>query len=463
MYHSIRRGLLITLMTTLAGAWVLAAVSSFFDTRSQIKELFDARLVQTGRVLLAVSEHDIHEQGGIGTQDSRFGQTIASDFWQHTEEKNLIFQVWTGRKHLALRSDNAPLTPLTNRASDFINVNLKGDIWRVFVLRSIDKKVVVQIGERQMVREQLTNSMVLRSLIPLLAIIPIMGLLVWFSVGSNMLPLTRIAREMSERKPNQLHPIDDSQVPVEARPLTDALNMLFARLKGAFEQERRFTADAAHELRTPLAALKTQAEVALQATDPVQQQQSLRQVVRGVNRATHLVEQLLTLARLDPETNYAERKPVDLFILGEDIISDLVPMALDKQIDIGLSGTRGKWVHVNGDAIRVLLRNLVDNAIRYTPEGGEIEVSILQQNNQILLSVADSGPGIPPEEREQVFKRFFRRLGTKAPGSGLGLSIVARIVELHQLTIALETSPSGGLQVDVTFFANPPEQHASGT
>ncbi|MDH4275086.1 MAG: ATP-binding protein [Gammaproteobacteria bacterium] len=432
----------------------MAAVISYFDTHHEVEQILDARLAQAAQVLYAISNHQTREYWNPRNSEDK-GEIVAlSPRGGHVEyQENLAFQVWFNKAILVMRSEKAPILPLTRVLDGYSDITLDGVGWRIYAVQSADEKIAVQVGERYDTRADFADAVVMRTLWPLLLSLPILSMFIWFGIGWGLSSLDKIAKEMNARNPGHLEPLGDSDVPMEAKPLTDAINHMFEDLRGAFEQERRFTADAAHELRTPLAALKTQAEVALQAKGDADAHQALRKVLRGVNRATHLVEQLLTLARLDPQTAATDVRRFDLFILAEDVLSDLVPTALEKQIEVSLSGTRGKFVRANRDAIRVLLRNLVDNAIRYTPEQGLIEVALLREDEIILLRVADSGPGIPADERDKVFKRFYRLLGTKATGSGLGLSIVRRIAELHQLRVNLETSSYGGLEVDVRFGA----------
>ncbi|MCF6298828.1 MAG: ATP-binding protein [Thiomicrorhabdus sp.] len=288
-----------------------------------------------------------------------------------------------------------------------------------------------------------------------------LGIFIWFGIGQSLQPFKKISQQLSQRKTIDLSSIDENNIPNEVRPLTSSVNQLFAQMKTAFDTERRFTSDAAHELRTPLAALKTHAEVALKADNYEEQRKALSQVVQGVNRATRLVEQLLTLARLDPDTGFSNIRRFDLFIVAEDVLSTQAILAIGKNIEISLAGTRGKFVAGNSEAIGVLMRNLIDNAIRYTPRDGEVEVSIARKKNTIIWTVADSGPGIPVEERGKIFNRFYRSLGTKESGSGLGLSIVTRIADLHYLTIQLNTSKMGGLQIDILFSAK--DHESTGT
>lgn len=454
MAPSIRRRLLLTLIPTVVGVWLFSAIFSYFDARNEVHALLDNQLEHSGQVLLTVSQHELLEQRILGS-DAGSVEIIPQKLLSNGLEQGhkLTFQVWINKDVLAMRSENAPISPITKQTSGFSEVTLGADAWRAYSAQTDDGLIRVHVADRMDARRVFTSSIVWRTMLPMLISLPLLAITVWFGVGIGTAPLQRVAAEIAQWKPHKIQPIDETHIPSEALPLTRAVNTIFGQLKSAFDTERRFTSDAAHELRTPLAALKTHAEVALSAQNEDERQLALRQVARGVNRATHMIEQLLTLARLDPDSGLTNTRRVDLFIIAESIISDEAPLALDKNIEISLNGTRGKFIDANGDAIGVLVRNLVDNAIRYTPENGEVEVKISQTDNQILLSVADSGPGIPQDERELVFKRFYRRLGTKAPGSGLGLSIVRRIASLHGLEIALLESRLGGLQVDVHFLA----------
>jgi len=454
MAPSIRRRLLFVLLPAVVGVWLFSAIFSFFDARSEVQTLLDNQLEHSGQVLLIVSQHELLEQRLLGASAERV-EAIPQKLLTAGLEggHNLTFQVWVNRDLLAIKSENAPISPISKQSSGFSEATLEGETWRTYSAQSDDGLIRVHVADRTDARGIYTSKIVWRTMIPMFIGLPLLAITVWFGVGIGTTPLQRIAAEISQWKPNRIKPIDETHIPVEALPLTRAVNSIFGQLKAAFDTERRFTSDAAHELRTPLAALKTHAEVALSAQTNEERDLALRQVARGVNRATHMIEQLLTLARLDPDSGLTNSRRVDLFIIAESVISDEAPLALDKNIEISLNGTRGKFIDANGDAIGVLIRNLVDNAIRYTPENGEVDVSITQTEDDIILTVADSGPGIPPDERELVFKRFYRRLGNKAPGSGLGLSIVRRIASLHELDITLTESRLGGLQIDVRFSA----------
>jgi len=240
--------------------------------------------------------------------------------------------------------------------------------------------------------------------------------------------------------------------PAEVSPLVASLNRLFERVRASIENERRFTADAAHELRTPLAGLRAQAQVARSASDNTDRTRALDNVIAGCDRASHLVDQLLTLARLEPDTFRAERKRCDLREITRMSIAEAVPAALAKTIEIEFGGD--SVAEVPGDArlLRILLRNLLDNAVRYSPANTTVKVHVGERDGVAFVSVADEGPGVAPEERKRLGQRFHRLLGTEAPGTGLGLSIANRIAQLHGATISFdETAPGIGLAVTVTF------------
>ena len=318
-----------------------------------------------------------------------------------------------------------------------------------------DNQLTIMVAERSDFRQALENQLTQDSIFIMLLTYPFLGVMIWIIVGRGLGILRKVAREVSQRKANYLEPVNVDVVPTEIEPLVRELNHLFARLKEAFEREKRFAADAAHELRTPLAAISSQVQVALRA-EHAEAKDAMEKVLKGVDRSTHVVQQLLTMSRMVPDANLEEPQPVDMQKLASEIIMSLVPLAIEKDIEVGLEASENDDLQVlgNGTSIGILIRNLVDNAIRYTPEGGEVTVKIQRDkaNKQIILRVVDTGPGIPEELRDRVFERFFRVVGTNTKGSGLGLSIVAQIVRLHKATLELHTPENGkGLEIRVLF------------
>jgi two-component system sensor histidine kinase QseC len=373
---------------------------------------------------------------------------------QYKQERKIAFQVWDRSDALLLRSASAPETRLSERDEGYADAVIDGKRWRIFSRRDESGRYVVQVGERYELRDELAESVAGHLMHPLAVALPVLALLIWFAVGAGLAPLGRLAAEVGRRAPDNLAPLEESRTPREVRPLLGALNTLFARLRALLEQERRFTADAAHELRTPLAAVKTQAQVALGAVDAEERARALAHVVTGTDRAAHLVEQLLMLARLDPQTALAQARPASLRDLAAECVAAQAPAAAQKNVGVGLAAEDDGLIAGDSTLLAVLLRNLVDNAVRYSPAGGEIEVSIGREDGTVVLRVTDNGPGIPEAERSRVFERFYRVLGSGEEGSGLGLSIVKRIADLHRASIALAAGPGGrGLKMSVAFPA----------
>lgn len=288
----------------------------------------------------------------------------------------------------------------------------------------------------------------------MLLTIPLSGLLIWLIIGRGLKSLDRVAQEVANRAPSHLEQVNLIDVPTEMKPLVDELNKLFFRLKEGFEREKRFTADAAHELRTPLAALKTQAQVALNSNNINDKNIALQKLIASVNRSTHIVQQLLTMSKLVPEeASINDLDEVNLTRVTREILAILAPAAIEKHIELEFHPEENiQNFSGNSTAIGILIRNLVDNAIRYCETEGQIVVRVYRQEHEIVLDVQDNGPGIPTELQSRVFERFFRVLGNKGPGSGLGLAIVQQICALHHARVVLGTPLEGtGLIVKVFF------------
>ncbi|MCD0501616.1 sensor histidine kinase [Bordetella petrii] len=295
--------------------------------------------------------------------------------------------------------------------------------------------VLLVVAETMEKRTELANDIIKGVIIPQFIVLPVAVLLVWFGLSRGVAPLNALQQRLRARRPDDLSPIDERAAPSEIAPLVGAMNELLDRLSANVQAQRRFVADAAHQLKTPLAGLRTQAELALRDASPDEMQSSLRQLVMGSERATRLVNQLLLLARAE-NPHSAGLAPTDLNTIGYEQTMQWVPQALALNTDLGFEGADGP-VRIAGNDILLaeLLNNLVDNALRYTPPGGHITVRVRATPIQAILEVEDSGPGIVPEERERVFDRFYRVLGTQAEGSGLGLAIVREIAQKHRAEV----------------------------
>ena len=441
VWFSLRRRLLGLLLGGVAAAWLVTMVFSYVDAHHEVDELFDAQLAQAAQTLLALASHD----EGEGVED--LGEA------SHKYQRRLRFQIWRADGKLLMRSNNAPESPLTE-ARGFSETQGKDGHWRHFSQWNDEHSLQVQVSENHHIRDDLIGHIAWRLIFPALFGLPLIGLWVWLATRQGLSSLAGVARQIASRDPQQLQAIHPTSAPTEIRPLVEALNGLFQRVEQTIDAERRFTADAAHELRTPLAALQAQLQVAQRARDNIERDRSLQQLQSGLSRAAHLVDQMLQLARLDPESGLPNPQPVDLTALVETVCAELGPQILARNIDFSFESTGQAIVTGQAEWLRVLIRNLVDNAVRYTPEGGTVIVRIERQNDHLTLAVSDSGPGIPPAQRSAVLQRFHRLDQGGQPGSGLGLAIVARIAELHAAQLYLGTSPmTKGLDIRVQFAA----------
>ncbi len=432
------------LLAAVAVTWIATAIVSYVDARHELDELLDAHLAQSASLLVAQAGREADE---IDVEHSpqlhRYGRRVA-------------FQFWENGTVLRLHSANAPNARLSSKLDGFSDADIEGQRWRVFSGWDADRRYVVQVGERRDARDEIVAKIAKNLLWPLAVALPALGLLIWLGINRATRPLRLLNREVGQRAPDNLAALDLGDAPTEVAPLVVSLNRLFARVATSMENERRFTADAAHELRTPLAALRAQAQVARGAGDDGERRRALDNVIAGCDRAAHLIDQLLTLARLEPESFRAQREPCDLHEIARLAVAELAPSAIAKSIEIELAPAGVPPVAVPGDArlLRILLRNLVDNAVRYSPPRTTVRVRVERRDGGASLTVADEGPGVPPEERDRLGQRFHRLLGTQETGTGLGLSIARRIGEIHGATLAFaETAPGVGLVVTVAFAA----------
>lgn len=437
---SLKQRLLVTLLGSIALVWFATAVFSYFDARNELDELLDAHLAQSASLLVAQTGHELEE---IDTE--RMPQL-------HKRARRVAIQIWENGNVLRLHSASAPRERLSARDEGFSDAMIAGKRWRVFSGWDGPRRYLVQVGERYDVREEIAANLAKNLLLPLLFALPLLGLLVWLNVAHALRPLAALGRQVAERDPGNLLTLGAGEIPTEVLPLVNNLNRLFERVAELIANERRFTADASHELRTPLAALKIQAQVARASASDAERAHALDNVIAGCDRATHLVQQLLTLARLDPDEPGSKAESCDLKALASSAVAELAQFAWSKKVEIDLA--EGAAVEVMGHAglIAILLRNLIDNAIRYSPAGGSVHVRAGSDGAAASITVTDQGPGIPADERSKVGQRFYRILGTDEFGSGLGLSIVKRIAELHDASLGLGDGEQGkGLSVTVTF------------
>jgi two-component system OmpR family sensor kinase len=321
--------------------------------------------------------------------------------------------------------------------------------WRVFGVQAA--RSVIQVAQPLAVRQQRAAELAVQTLKPFALLLPVLLIVIWLAVGQALQPLQRLTAQVQARRTQALEPLPPTPLPEEVQPLVAALNDLLGRLKASLERERAFMADAAHELRTPLTALHLQMGMLARASDESERSAAMETLSAGVQRAIRLVEQLLALARQEPRAD-TPRVAVPLAELARSCVAELVPLADARHIDLGLANATEVSVRGDPEGLRTLLRNLVDNAVRYTSAGGRVDVSVEACGAGARLSVSDNGPGIAPADRERVFDRFYRPAGTATSGSGLGLAIVRTIAAAHGASVALADGADGqGLTVTVSF------------
>ena len=435
---SIRKRLFIALISAFVLVWVATVTYTWLVTEHEIEEVFDAQLAQATNVLLGLARDNYTLENS---------NTDAIDL-VHDYENKLAFQVWRGDK-LLFRSANAPLISMTKQFG-FSDQDVDGQTWRLLSRSDQESNLLIIAGEEYAVRQELIAKITLNQFWPIFIALPILSLLIVFSVNKGLQPLQKLTNEISKRSADQLTSVTMDHVPREASLIVAEINKLLKKLRRAMHSERQFTSDASHELRTPLAALKAQAQVAQQAKDSDIRDHALKMVVSGVDRSSNLVEQLLTLARLDPEALHGEFKILNINKIIEQSMAQLAHVALEKKIDLSLESAENISLNGIDTLFEILIANLLKNAFIYTPEGGEVHVSITNADKLITLSVEDSGSGIPKELRNRVFDRFYRIPGSKQIGSGLGLSIVKRIVDIHSGEVVVADSSYGGARIVVT-------------
>ena len=436
---SLKQRLLALALGAITLVWLGAAAFTYLDAREEFDEVLDAHLAQTASLLMVQTSHDLDE---LETDHAPL---------LHKYARSVAFQIWEKGQQLRLHSANAPQQPLANREHGFSDTAIDGKRWRVFSTWDESGEYLIHVAERTDVRDELARGIAGNLLRPMWFSLPLLALLLWIAVMRGLRPLDKLTREVEQREPDNLAELDASSAPREVVPLIERLNRLFARIEASMQKERRFTADAAHELRTPVAAIKAQAQVARAASGGAERTHALDNAILGCDRAAHLIDQLLTLARVDT-LDHGVAELCQLGDIAAETIAALAPAALEKGVQLELLASNETTVRGNPGLLRVLLRNLLDNAVQHTSPGTLVQVGLTHEHGTTCLSVSDNGPGIPEQERDKVLERFYRPVDTQGSGSGLGLSIVKRIAEVHGATLQMQPVSEGrGLRVTVNF------------
>ncbi|MFZ2727308.1 MAG: ATP-binding protein [Methylococcaceae bacterium] len=499
--YSLRHLLLISLLSASMLIWGIAAYISYRVTRDEVANLFDAELAQSAKVLHTFVEGLLHgstlaehwKKDATNITDEDYQAILAlplgdnnlllyseikqhfpnannankknneplweaiDELWQadafgHKYERKIAFQLWSKEDGLLLRSESAPDFALSSSAHGFSETHIENSLWHVFSITDATGGYVIHVGQKADIRSQLTDEISIQLVAQFLIGLPFLGLVIWLIVGHALKPINHLERALAKREASYLKPLSIKTLPAEIVPMVNEINNLFNQLEQAFEHERQFTADAAHELRTPLAGLLTQAQVALRTQDEETRQQALKRIEQAVNRMTYLVQQLLTFSRIESSQDFS-KQTTSLSKELVQLITELEPDAYKKRIQLEFIEDNPVPLIVNAPLISVLMRNIIDNAIKYTPNNGMVNIKLINTGDYLQFCVEDSGPGIAPEEYENSLKRFHRCVETahKAQGTGLGFSIVQRIAAIHEADLILGVSSLGGLKVTVLF------------
>jgi len=429
--NSIRRTLLLSLLGAIVVVLGVGGFATYRAARDQVDTVMDYHL----------------RQFALSMRDSRFAQPAPITAPERAFD--FVIQIWD-RNGLRLYLSH-PHTVLPDLARfGYADVDTSAGQWRVFSMALPDR--VVQIAQPMRVRSGMAARAALSSLTPLFITLPLLGALIWYLVGRSLRPLNRLTRAVASRRPDALAPLPTDRQPEEVRPLVDSLNGLLSRLDHALSAQRAFVADAAHELRTPLTALQLQLQLTERASSEAERAEALQALRAGLDRSIHLVTQLLTLARAEPDGEAPrDSTPLELAELVRSELTAHAALADARQIDLGATRLDAGTIAGDPAALRIALANLITNALRYVPQGGRVDVAVRAADNRLILSVSDNGPGIPAAERPRVLDRFYRRADPDVPGSGLGLAIVKAIATRHQAELLLEDSDAGGLRVSLVF------------
>ncbi len=452
--NSLKKQLLIYLVFASFLIWGITAWISYIKTRNEVTKLFNAELAQSAGVLHSFVETMLHE-GSL------------SEHWDPEHTSNLLhthnltrrytgkiaFQLWSLEDGMILRSQSAPKFSLSESYNGYSETTIHGYLWHVFSIANNNGEYVIHVGQRDDIRQTITGDIALQLFLPFIPGLPILGIVIWVIVSHTLSPVNHLTRQLSKREAGHLDPLPVDNLPEEIVPVINELNNLFVQLEQAFENERNFTSDASHELRTPLAGLLTQVQVALKTNSESMRNQALNKSQQAVLRMSRMVQQLLTLSRIQNQNENLSRMPIDINQEVINVISEIEALAHNKNTDIEFQYTEANNIIGNAPLINILIRNLIENAVKYSPVNGKVKIRSMREKNQLWLSVEDNGPGIKEEDSDRLTQRFFRSVETaySAEGSGLGLSIVQRIATIHDAEMYFSKSSLGGLQVLVTF------------
>lgn len=440
--YSIRKRLLLYISMSVLTLSLLIGALSLFSAYEEIEELYDAQLAHSAKILLQLTEHEVGEHESYEIKLGTERPDLA-----HRYENKLTFRIWKNERavtqsHLAESFGNftAPF--------GFSNQILAGEEWRFFVFLDTKTNIKIEVAEKLEIRRELIFKIFASFWGPLFLFVPVLFLFVWLIVSVALRPVIRLSKKINRRKDNDLNPIESQTLPIEIHPLIAAMNTILERIQKSLLREQQFTDNAAHELRTPLAAMKTQTQVLIKKASHIPEcAEGLNDLHKSIDRASYMVDQLLAFARL--QAGVLEMSALNLSAICKTVVEDLLPLADDKGVILSFEENQRICVYGNDQALEIMIKNLIDNAIKFAPEDSAVEIGLSVKSQKAILTVSDNGIGIPSSEKEHVFERFYRVHKSKYQGTGLGLPMVLWVCDTHRANITLNENMPCGLIVTI--------------
>ncbi len=445
---SMRARLLLILLLTTGAVWLSAAAWIYWSTQARVEQVLDARLREAARMVDSlITDHRIEIASAADPIEELDIETMTDEAFSH----QLSCQIWSLAGTLVGRSEAAPHERLASSDDGFSQTTIDGQTWRVFTVLNPDRGVQVMVGDNLQVRRSLVNDVMTGTLLPMTLVLPIAGLLIWLSVQRGMRPLDRMASLLGQRHANDLRPVDLPDAPGELRPALDAINGLFGRVAGARDREKSFTAFAAHELKTPLAGLKTQAQIALASNDPEIRRHALEQIAGGVDRSSRLVRQLLDLAAADANVERETVTSANPAAIARDAVQTVATFAARRNVSVEMLCVPEDQVACDRVLATTALRNILENAILHSPVAGSVRLTFTVGDREIRFNVTDAGPGMSKDDLAHARERFYRGANRDEAGSGLGLAIVETIMRRVGGRLMFFNLEGGGFSATLQF------------
>lgn len=445
--YSIRRRLLLFITASTLGLTLLISGLALLSAYEEIEEVYDAQLAHSAKILLQLTEKEIGESSNIQIELGTERPDIA-----HHYENKLTFRIWKD-DILSTQSTQAETFGNFSAPPGYSNVNIDSEMWRFFVLLDPISNITIEVAEQLEIRQELILKILASFWLPLFLFVPLLILIIWWVTRIALKPIFVLSSEINNREANDFSPIHENLTPTEIRSLIHSMNSMLQRIQASFIREKQFTDNAAHELRTPLAAMKAQTQVLIKKSGHVPEfEAGLNDLLLSIDRATQMIEQLLELARL--QAGVTDMQPIDLYLVLQETINEVSPLAERSHIRITMPARSAYLINGNGHALTIMLKNIVGNAIKFSPPESAIEIILGQSKGHIILAISDQGPGIPDQEKSKIFERFYRvKKSSHFSGSGLGLSIVKWVCDLHEADINLQDREPQGLRFELIFPA----------